>query len=171
MGGKPKGPKVLTAKEQEKKDAENMKKAIEAMWKACKNDKGGDAEKALKNGFPVDYADEDVRSIWRPRYICSVLLTRWCARSQYGHTALHRAAAFGALSVLRVLHKAGAPLETQNKAKETALDTAKGLKNELAFKLLEAFAEGASPRSTSQLCALCGSNVHCRHCHHRQNGR
>ena len=58
MGGKPKGPKVLTAKEQEKKDAEARKKAIESMWKACKNDKGGEAEKAIKNGFPLDYAVE-----------------------------------------------------------------------------------------------------------------
>ena len=53
MGGKPKAV-------QEKKDAEARKKAIESMWKACKNDKGGEAEKAIKNGFPLDYADEDV---------------------------------------------------------------------------------------------------------------
>uniref|UniRef100_A0A6T7YVH9 Uncharacterized protein n=1 Tax=Prymnesium polylepis TaxID=72548 RepID=A0A6T7YVH9_9EUKA len=119
MGGKAKGPKPLTAKEQEKKDAETRMKAIDNMWKACKNDKSGDAEKAIKNGFPLDYADEE-----------------------WGHTAMHRAAAFGALGVLRVLFKAGAPINVQNKAKETPLDTAKVLNNEPAGKLLEAFVEG-----------------------------
>ena len=67
MGGKAKGPKPLTAKEQEKKDAEARKKAIDNMWKACKNDKQGDAEKAIKNGFPVDYADEEVCGKLKPR--------------------------------------------------------------------------------------------------------
>lgn len=61
---------------------------------------------------------------------------------QWGHTALHRAAAFNALSVLRVLYSAGAALDVQNKAKETAFDTAKSLNNDLAAQLLEAFAEG-----------------------------
>ena len=69
---------------------------------------------------------------------------------QFGHTALHRAAAFGAVSCLRVLRKAGASLETKNNAKETALDTAKGLNNEVAAKLLEAFAEGESHQQFAQ---------------------
>mmetsp|Transcript_27092 Transcript_27092/g.47445 ORF Transcript_27092/g.47445 Transcript_27092/m.47445 type:complete len:100 (-) Transcript_27092:237-536(-) len=43
---------------------------------------------------------------------------------------------------MRVLFAAGAPLDLKNNAKETPLDTARGLKNELAAKLLEAFAEG-----------------------------
>lgn len=62
MGGKSKGPKPLTPKEQEKKEAEARKKAVEGMWKACKNDRAKDAEKAIKNGFDVAYADEDVRA-------------------------------------------------------------------------------------------------------------
>jgi len=89
------------------------------MWRACKNDKGKDAEKALKSGCPVDFQDED-----------------------WGHSALHRAAAFNALSVIRVLRAAGAPLDLKNVAKETPLETAKKLDNELAAKLLEAFADG-----------------------------
>ena len=34
--------------------------AVASQCVSGKNDKGGEAEKAIKNGFPLDYADEDV---------------------------------------------------------------------------------------------------------------
>ena len=61
MGGK-KEPKKLTKAEQEKLDAKNREKAIEDVWKACKQDKATAVQKALTLGFPLDYCDPDVRS-------------------------------------------------------------------------------------------------------------
>jgi len=120
MGGK-KEPKKLTKAQQEQLDAKNREKAIEDVWKACKNDKGAIVTKALTLGYTLDYADPD-----------------------HGHTALHRAAAFSAMGVIRVLHKAGASLDTKNKSKETPLDTAKAHADESTVKLLEALLSGKS---------------------------
>ena len=61
MGGK-KEPKKLTKAQQEQLDAKNREKAIEDVWKACKNDKGAIGTKALRLGYPLDYADPDVRA-------------------------------------------------------------------------------------------------------------
>ena len=108
----PKPPKKLTQAQQEKKDAEDLKKAVDAMWKACKNDVAKSADEAItKKGFNVNWADED-----------------------FGNTALHRAAAFNALAVMRVLFKAGGAdlLDVKNKAKRTPLEEAQKLENEEA---------------------------------------
>ena len=138
-------PKQLTKAEEAKAAAAAEKKAIDALWKAAKNDAGKAAEAAIEK-LPscVGYADEQVSLEQGNAAIAGVLTVPDCTLCccQYGHTALHRAAAFGALSVMRVLYKHGASLEVKNRARETPLDTAKSLGNNDATKLLEAFAQG-----------------------------
>ena len=51
-------PKKLTEAQQKKKDAEDRKKAVDSMWKACKNDVKKSAEEAIsKKGYDVRYAE------------------------------------------------------------------------------------------------------------------
>ena len=91
---------------------------------------------------------------------CAILL----GCRQHEHTALHRAAAFGALGVIRVLHSHGGSLEKKNKSKETPLDTAKSLSNEMAVKLLEALAlgvRGGEGRRRLGQCGMCAARVGC----------
>ena len=61
-----------------------------------------------------------------------------------GHTLLHRAAAFGALKVIRMLHARGAALDVINAKKQTALDVAEHIGETKAAALLRALAAGKS---------------------------
>lgn len=198
MGGK-KEPKKLTQAQQQQLDAKNREKVIEDVWKACKNDKPAMVTKALTLGYTVDYMDEDVRigshlmqhelcpgptataPYFRPRNLARYFGSSCAASSllhplsQHGHTAFHRAAAFSALGVIRVLFNAGASLETQNKVctshlnattchaakplhpvpppqkKETPLDVARDLGDEDTIKLMEALAAGPPPLDLTRI--------------------
>ena len=86
MGGKKPPPK----KSDEEKEAEKKLKACVSMLKACKDDELKKVEEAVGKGADINYQNEN------------------------GHTAAHMAAAYGALSVLRYLHKQGADLEIIN---------------------------------------------------------
>ena len=61
-----------------------------------------------------------------------------------GHTALHRAAAFGAVEVIKMLHSRGASLAAKNKREQTPLEVAVTIGEDKAAKLLRALAEGKS---------------------------
>lgn len=59
--------KPLTKAEEKKKAEEAEKKAVDSMWKAAKNDDRKNAETAISKGFPINYADPQVRSEGRER--------------------------------------------------------------------------------------------------------
>ena len=110
------------AKAEAEKAEKLLAKTIEELKKASKNDDVKKAEAALDRGLvTVDYAEEGS-----------------------GHTPLHRAAAFGALKVIRMLHARGASLEVLNGKKQTPLDVAEHIGEPKAAALLRALASGKS---------------------------
>ena len=116
MGNKKPPPK----KSDEEKLAERVAKANANLLKAAKNDETAKAEKAIADGAELNFANE------------------------HGQTAAHMAAAYGALDIIRFLHKAGADFTLQNKKKMTALDAAKHIGEEDAQALIEALLDGRS---------------------------
>ena len=124
--GKPKGkgPKPLSKAEQAKKDAAEREKATSGLWSAVKNDdaKKADACVGKAQGLGLDLATH--------------------ADEVYAHTALHRAAAFGALRCVRLLHRHGASLAAKNRAGRTPLEEAEHTGETEAARLLQALADG-----------------------------
>jgi len=105
---------------EEEKAAAKMLKACESMLKAAKDDELKKVEDAVSKGANINFQND------------------------MGHTAAHVAAAFGALSVLRYLHKQGADLEMINEKKMTPLMAARHIGEENAAKLIEALLAGLS---------------------------
>lgn len=79
--------KKLSNAQQLKKDAEDRKKAIDSMWKACKNDMTKSAEEAItKKGYDVCYAEVQTPGLAAtaclaepaPRYRRKTMATRLC---------------------------------------------------------------------------------------------
>jgi len=116
MGQKKAAPK----KTDEEKAAEKLQKANESLFKACKDDELKKVEDAVAKGADIHWQNDK------------------------GHTAVHVAAAFGALSVIRYLHKQGAALEVLNERKMTPLMAARHIGEEDAAALLEALIAGKS---------------------------
>ena len=97
-------------------------KAVDDLNKAAKNDDVKKAEAILDKGLVlVDHVDPET-----------------------GHTTLHRAAAFNALKVIRLLHSRGAPLDVKNKREQTPLMVAEHIGEPKAAALLRALAAGKS---------------------------
>ena len=96
--------------------------ALDDLNKAVKND---DTKKLLtaleKAAVPVTYVEEST-----------------------GHSLMHRAAAFGALKAIKLLHERGASLDVKNKRQLTPLDVAENIGEAKAVKLLKALAAGQS---------------------------
>jgi ankyrin repeat protein len=87
MGGK----KAATPRKTDEEKAEEKRvKACESLLKACKDDELKKIEEAVGKGADINWQNDK------------------------GHTAAHVCAAFGALSVLRYLHRQGANLELLN---------------------------------------------------------
>jgi len=61
-----------------------------------------------------------------------------------GHTTMHRAAAFGALKVIKMLHTRGASLDVKNKRNMTPLQAAEDIGEPKAAKLLQLLVAGKS---------------------------
>jgi len=118
MGGSKKP--VTPRKTDEEKAAEKKLKACEALFKAAKDDEVKKCEDAIGKGADI---------FWQ---------------NAKGHTAVHVAAAFGALNVLRLLHKLGADFEVINEAKMTPIMAARHIGEDNAAKLIEALLAGLS---------------------------
>lgn len=86
MGNKKPPPK----KSDEEKEAEKVAKANQSLFKACKDDELKKVEEAVAKGADINWQNDK------------------------GHTAVHMCAAYGALNVIRYLHKQGADLEIKN---------------------------------------------------------
>ncbi len=113
-------PKKLTPAEEAKKAAAALEKANADLLKAAKNDEAGKAEKAIAAGAALD------------------------TKNAHENTPIHIAAGFGALKVIRVLHKAGAALDQPNKKGLTPLEMARSINEPDAAALIEALLNGES---------------------------
>ena len=110
------------AKAEAEKAEKALAKTLDELKKAAKNDDPKKVEAALDRGLVnVNYAEEDT-----------------------GHTTMHRAAAFGAIKVIKLLHARGAALDTLNGKKQTPLDVAEAIGEPKAAALLKALAAGKS---------------------------
>jgi len=116
MGQKKAPPK----KSEEEKAAEKHAKLCTNMLKACKNDEVAKVEEALDKGADLMWANER------------------------GQTAAHMAAAFGALDVLRFLHKRGADFVTIDEKKMTPKDVAIKIGEDDSAALIDALLAGLS---------------------------
>jgi hypothetical protein len=114
-------PEEKAAKEAAKA-AEKAAKACTDLLKACKDDNLPKAEKALRDGADINFANER------------------------GQTAAHIAAAYGALKIIRLCHASGADfsLETSDKNKFTPIAAARHIGEEDSALLIEALLAGKS---------------------------
>ena len=111
-------PKPKSANELEAEAAKKVEKANADLMRACKNDEGKKAESAIAKGADINYENDK------------------------GNSLMHIAAGFGSLSVIRVLHKAGASLEKANQQQLTPLQMAQKINEENAAALIEALLAG-----------------------------
>ena len=93
MGGKKAPPKATD----EEKAAKALAKLHEQMQKAAKNDEVKKIEDAIGKGADIDFVNER------------------------GHTCAHIAAAFGALEVIRFLHKHDADFSLENEVRRRTI--------------------------------------------------
>ena len=107
-------------KDAEAEEAKKREKATTDLLRNCKNDEGKKAESAIAKGADILYENEK------------------------GNSLMHIAAGFGALSVIRVLHKAGVSLDKENQEKLTPLQMAQQINEENAAALIEALLAGKS---------------------------